>query len=141
MSDLFGLTPLSTVEIAPGVKKEITKVATGTVLPTRGQDVYVHYTGKLLDGSTFDSSVTRGKPFCFKVGLGMVISAWDLGVATMAVGEECVLTASADHAYGASGSPPVIPPNSTLAFKVECLSIGAPPAGVQAEEESWCQVA
>jgi hypothetical protein len=57
------------------------------------------------------------------------------------VGEECVLTASADHAYGASGSPPVIPPNSTLAFTVECLSSGAPPAGVQAEEESWCQVA
>lgn len=142
MASLFGATVLSSSELAPGLLKEITRAAPdgSAALPVVGQTVYVHYTGKLLDGSVFDSSVTRGRPFAFKVGIGSVIKAWDLGVMTMPVGQKCVLTCPYDTAYGADGMPPTIPAKATLVFEVECLSIGAPPAG-QEEEGSWCSIA
>jgi FK506-binding protein 1 len=83
----------------------------------------VHYTGTLTNGNKFDSSRDRGSPFVFTIGVGQVIKAWDEGVATMSVGERANLTASPDYAYGARGFPPVIPPNSTLIFDVELISI------------------
>ena len=114
MANLFTKAPvLSTTELAPGIKKEVLTLGSGPT-PTEGQTVHVHYTGKTLDGSVFDSSVSRGKPFSFRVGIGQVIKGWDVGVLSMPVGEKCVLTCSHENAYGESGSPPVIPPRATL---------------------------
>ena len=88
----------------------------------RGKSVQVHYTGWLLDGSKFDSSV-GGEPFSFRLGAGEVIEGWDLGVAGMKVGGKRKLTLPPDLGYGARGAPPVIPPNATLVFEVELLGI------------------
>jgi FKBP-type peptidyl-prolyl cis-trans isomerase FkpA len=89
-----------------------------------GQTVSVHYVGTLTDGSTFDSSRTRGKPFSFKLGAGQVIGGWDQGVAGMKVGGLRKLTIPPELGYGARGFPPVIPANSTLVFEVELLGVG-----------------
>lgn len=88
-----------------------------------GDTVEVHYTGTLLDGSKFDSSLDRGRPFSFPLGAGMVIKGWDLGVAGMKVGEKVRLTIPASMGYGERGYPPVIPANATLVFEVELLGI------------------
>lgn len=89
-----------------------------------GQTVRVHYTGRLTDGSKFDSSLDRGRPFSFKLGAGEVIRGWDQGVAGMKVGGQRRLTIPPDLGYGANGYPPVIPPNATLVFEVELLAVG-----------------
>ena len=92
--------------------------------PNDGDEVSAHYTGTLLDGTKFDSSVDRGTPFKFTLGQGRVIKGWDQGFATMKKGEKAVLTCAPEYAYGANGSPPKIPPNSTLKFEVELLGFG-----------------
>jgi FKBP-type peptidyl-prolyl cis-trans isomerase len=89
-----------------------------------GQKVEVHYTGTLTNGSKFDSSLDRGRPFGFTLGAGQVIKGWDQGVAGMKVGGKRKLTIPPDLGYGARGFPPVIPANSTLIFEVELLSVG-----------------
>mmetsp|Transcript_25413 Transcript_25413/g.28221 ORF Transcript_25413/g.28221 Transcript_25413/m.28221 type:complete len:109 (+) Transcript_25413:28-354(+) len=93
----------------------------GTSAPA-GSKVTVHYTGRLTDGTKFDSSVDRGEPFQFTLGAGQVIKGWDEGVALMTKGEKAQLTCPPDYAYGASGYPPIIPPSSTLVFDVELIS-------------------
>ncbi|XP_030645977.1 peptidyl-prolyl cis-trans isomerase FKBP4 [Chanos chanos] len=102
-----------------GVLKLIKKEGTGTELPMTGDKVFVHYVGTLLDGTQFDSSRDRGEKFSFELGKGQVIKAWDIGVATMRIGEICQLICKPEYAYGAAGSPPKIPPNATLVFQVE----------------------
>ncbi|XP_036440616.1 peptidyl-prolyl cis-trans isomerase FKBP4 [Colossoma macropomum] len=102
-----------------GVLKLVKKEGTGTELPMTGDKVFVHYVGTLLDGTQFDSSRDRGEKFSFELGKGQVIKAWDIGVATMRVGEICQLICKPTYAYGAAGSPPKIPPNATLVFQVE----------------------
>jgi FKBP-type peptidyl-prolyl cis-trans isomerase len=92
--------------------------------PKRGDTVTVHYTGWLTDGAKFDSSVDRDDPFSFTLGLGQVIQGWDQGVATMCVGDKVKLTIPPELAYGAEGYPGAIPPNATLIFEVELLSVG-----------------
>ncbi|KAF6735034.1 Peptidyl-prolyl cis-trans isomerase FKBP4 [Oryzias melastigma] len=115
--------PLEGEDITPkkdgGVLKVIKREGTGTELPMTGDKVFVHYVGTLLDGTHFDSSRDRGEKFSFELGKGQVIKAWDIGVATMKVGELCQLICKPEYAYGSAGSPPKIPPNSTLVFEVE----------------------
>uniref|UniRef100_T1JDQ0 peptidylprolyl isomerase n=1 Tax=Strigamia maritima TaxID=126957 RepID=T1JDQ0_STRMM len=105
-----------------GVLKEILKEGEGEEYPFPGDQVKVHYVGRLTDGSEFDSSRERGDLFEFSLGSGGVIKAWDIGVATMKKGEICNLYCKAEYAYGKSGSPPKIPPNATLVFEIELFS-------------------
>ncbi|CAN1302161.1 Peptidyl-prolyl cis-trans isomerase FKBP62 [Linum perenne] len=105
-----------------GLKKKLVKEGEGWDTPDNGDEVEVHYTGTLLDGTKFDSSRDKGTPFKFALGQGQVIKGWDLGIKTMKKGENAIFTIPAELAYGASGSPPTIPPNATLQFDVELLS-------------------
>jgi len=106
-----------------GVQVDTSKPGDGENFPKPGQTVTVHYTGKLTDGQTFDSSRSRGTPFRFVIGKGQVIKGWDEGVAQMSIGQQATLTCSPDYAYGSRGFPGAIPPNSTLMFDVELLGI------------------
>jgi FKBP-type peptidyl-prolyl cis-trans isomerase len=103
---------------------EIQDLKEGTGKEARaGSTVTVHYVGTLTNGKKFDSSRDRGEGFSFKLGAGNVIKGWDQGVAGMKVGALRKLTIPPHLAYGARGFPPVIPPDSTLVFEVELLSV------------------
>jgi peptidylprolyl isomerase len=109
-----------------GLELEDTQVGTGPS-PTNGQTCVMHYTGWLwvdgAKGAKFDSSLDRGRPFEFPIGMGRVIKGWDEGVASMKVGGKRTLRIPAALGYGASGAAGVIPPNATLLFEVELLGI------------------
>jgi peptidylprolyl isomerase len=109
-----------------GLQFEDTVVGTGAS-PKPGQTCVMHYTGWLWEngakGKKFDSSVDRGQPFEFQIGLGMVIKGWDEGVMTMKVGGKRTLLIPASLGYGSRGAGGVIPPNATLVFDVELLGI------------------
>ena len=92
--------------------------------PQAGQTAVVHYTGWLDNGTKFDSSVDRGRPFEFPLGQGQVIKGWDEGVATMRVGGKRRLVIPPELAYGSRGAGGgVIPPNARLTFEVELLDV------------------
>ncbi|XP_073279860.1 70 kDa peptidyl-prolyl isomerase-like [Primulina huaijiensis] len=105
-----------------GLKKKVLKEGEGWETPNSGDEVEVHYVGTLLNGEQFDSSIDHGMPFNFKLGQGHVIKGWDEGIKTMKKGEKALFVIPPELAYGESGSPPTIPPNSTLQFEVELLS-------------------
>jgi FK506-binding protein 1 len=108
-----------------GVEKEMLSPGDGENFPKEGDMLTMHYTGTLADGGKqFDSSVTRGKPFQFVIGIGQVIRGWDEGVVQMSLGEKGVLKVSSEYGYGAKGAAGVIPPNADLNFEVELLAIG-----------------
>jgi FKBP-type peptidyl-prolyl cis-trans isomerase FkpA len=103
-----------------GIVIKHTKVGTGAS-PAATDQVKVHYAGRLIDGKEFDSSIARGEPATFP--LNGVIPCWTEGVQTMKVGGKAQFICPANLAYGERGSPPTIPPQSTLVFDVELLDI------------------
>ena len=112
---------------ASGLKIIDTKVGTGP-MPRAGQTCVMNYTGWLYENGTkgkkFDSSLDRNQPFEFKIGAHQVIAGWDEGVATMKVGGKRTLIIPPDLGYGAQGTPDgTIPPNATLHFDVELMSV------------------
>ena len=97
-------------------------VGTGDIAKA-GQTVSVHYTGSLTNGKKFDSSVDRGQPFSFRLGVGQVIKGWDEGVQGMKIGGKRKLTIPSNLGYGARGAGGLIPPHATLVFDVELLGV------------------
>ena len=109
-----------------GLEYEDTQVGTGAS-PARGKTCVMHYTGWLwvngAKNAKFDSSVDRGEPFEFAIGVGQVIKGWDEGVMSMKVGGKRTLRIPPELGYGARGAGGVIPPNATLVFEVELLDV------------------
>lgn len=120
-----GGTETITMTTESGLEIEDLVVGTGQE-PQAGSTVSVHYTGWLVDGTKFDSSLDRGTPFDFVLGKGQVIRGWDEGVASMKVGGKRKLTIPPEMAYGERGAGSVIPPGATLVFEVELLEVRQP---------------
>jgi peptidylprolyl isomerase len=111
------------ITTASGLKYSDLVVGTGAT-PQRGQTVTVHYTGTLeKTGKKFDSSLDKGRPSEFIIGVGRVIKGWDEGLMTMKVGGKRKLTIPSNLGYGPEGRAPDIPGNSTLVFDVELLGV------------------
>lgn len=110
-----------------GGENTVNEVAGTEVVAETGDVVVMNYTGRLEDGTVFDSNVDpkfkHAEPLPFTLGAGQVIPGWDKGIVGMKVGEKKTLTISPADAYGANGVPGVIPPNSTLIFEVELLAV------------------
>jgi peptidylprolyl isomerase len=115
-----------TMTTPSGLQITDSKVGTGAT-PKTGQTCVMHYTGWLYvngaKGQKFDSSLDRGQPFEFPIGVRRVIAGWDEGVATMKVGGKRTLIIPPELGYGARGAGGVIPPNATLIFEVELLDV------------------
>ncbi len=115
-----------TMTTASGLEIVDTQAGTGAA-PQKGQICVMHYTGWLREngvkGKKFDSSVDRGQPFEFPLGMGRVIKGWDEGVASMKVGGKRTLIIPPELGYGPRGAGGVIPPNATLIFDVELLGV------------------
>lgn len=108
--------------LSGGVKSQIEKKGSGSGAEI-GDIVTVHYTGWLKNGKKFDSSKDRNRPFQFRLGAGMVIKGWDVGVRGMKKGEVRTLIIPPAMAYGNRGAGNIIPPGATLKFRIELLDI------------------
>jgi len=117
---------MQNVQQIEGVKIIILEEGNGDIAKSGGT-VAMNYTGKLADGTVFDSNVdpkfNHVQPFVFTIGAGQVIRGWDVGIAGMKVGEKRILEINPDYAYGEAGAGGVIPPNATISFEVELLQI------------------
>ncbi|MCM1369236.1 MAG: FKBP-type peptidyl-prolyl cis-trans isomerase [Candidatus Amulumruptor caecigallinarius] len=107
-------------ETSSGLQYVVEKEGTGAQ-PGAEDEVTVHYTGRLLDGTVFDSSVNRGEPATFP--LNRVIPGWTEGVQLMKEGAKYTFFIPSDLAYGPQGIPGAIPPHSTLIFEVELIKV------------------
>jgi peptidylprolyl isomerase len=131
--------PVSTTTTASGLQYVELRTGSGPK-PLTGEVVAVHYTGKLDDGSIFDSSYDRGEPTIrFALGTGAVIPGWDEGIALMNEGGQATLIIPPNLAYGEAGAGGVIPPNATLTFDVELVDItaGSPAAPTEVGEDRY----
>ena len=106
----------------PSLQLEYLSVGKGVSVEP-GQIAVVHYTGRLTDGTKFDSSVDRNEPFEVAAGVGQVIQGWDVALLRMRVGDKVRATIPPEMAYGAGGIGGVIPPNATLVFEMELLEV------------------
>ncbi len=116
-------TPIELKETESGLEYLVLEEGAGAQ-PESGQQVKVHYRGVLLDGTTFDSSLSRGEPIDFPIGQGQVIPGWDEGIGMLKEGAKAILVIPPDLGYGQRGAPPVIPPNADLVFYVELVGVG-----------------
>ncbi|CAM9449441.1 unnamed protein product [Chrysoparadoxa australica] len=105
-----------------GLQVEIFAAGDGINYPKKGQTVTVHYTGFLQNGTQFDSSRERGRPFRFKLGSEQVVPGLDEGVGQLSIGERAKLTVPPDLAYGAKGFPGLVPPNTALVYDIQLLN-------------------
>lgn len=131
---IFGQTLISTFSSpnsqasqmiqTPQLESNDSLMGSGAIAQT-GDRVTVHYTGRLTNGTVFDSSVSRNEPFQFVLGGGQVISGWDEGVVGMREGGKRTLTIPSDKAYGPADYGP-IPGGSTLIFEIELLKVEKP---------------
>ena len=112
----------STTTTASGLQYREIEVGTGEAA-SQGSTAFVHYTGWLMDGTKFDSSLDRGQPLDFVIGQGRVIAGWEEGVSTMNVGGKRELIIPPELAYGERGAGGVIPPGATLKFEVELVEL------------------
>ena len=103
-----------------GLYYKITREGTGN-LPSKGNNVSVHYRGMLPDGTVFDSSYERNEPIVFPLGMGRVIKGWDEGIALLKKGSSAKLVIPSELGYGSRGAGGVIPPNTSLIFEVELV--------------------
>ena len=111
------------MQVTPsGLYYKITKTTDG-IAPQRGDEVAVHYAGKLVDGSEFDSSFKRNQPIDIPIGVGQVIKGWDEGIMLLKEGETATLLIPSELGYGSAGAGGVIPPNAWLIFDVELVSV------------------
>jgi len=118
----FEVKDLDTVRMQSGLR--FIKIESGNgVKAQQGKYVSVHYTGYLLDGKKFDSSVERGEPLEFQLGRGMVIKGWEEGIELMHVGDKMRFIIPSELAYGETGAPGAIPPNATLIFDCELVDV------------------
>ena len=120
MQQYFALNGIAVSPTASGLYYVMTEEGNGE-MPEKGDNVKVHYTGKLLDGTVFDSSIERGEPIEVPIGMGYVIPGWDEGIMLMSKGEKGVLYIPYYLAYGPNGAAPVIPPFANLIFEVELV--------------------
>ncbi|KAK4138550.1 peptidyl-prolyl cis-trans isomerase [Trichocladium antarcticum] len=112
-----------TIPELAGLQVEVQQEGQGSRETQRGDNIDVHYKGTLTNGNKFDSSYDRRDPLNFTVGAGQVIKGWDEGLLGMKIGEKRKLTISPELGYGARGAGGVIPPNATLIFETELVSI------------------
>lgn len=114
--------PVSTDTLSTGSGLKYLMLSEGTGLsPVPGQKVKVHYTGFLTDGTKFDSSVDRGEPIEFVLGVGQVIKGWDEGLSLLSKGSKARFIIPSELAYGKGGYGNIIPPDATLIFDVELV--------------------
>lgn len=129
ISKLVVLSALVAVAICESkLKVDVVSVPEGCTTKSKNGDMLtMHYTGKLTDGTKFDSSFDRDQPFTFQLGAGQVIKGWDQGLTDMCVGEKRKLTIPPELGYGDRGAGNVIPGGATLVFDVELINIGDSP--------------